>query len=83
MQLEWVEVTNIAYIDEDKIFVGEIDVTWTDQTLPGTVGVAGYSVRVKTQVFGDTTLPFEEVEKKLKEAAIDLLPIAAEAIGTA
>ncbi|CCM79872.1 MULTISPECIES: hypothetical protein [Rhizobium] len=79
MQLEWVEVTNIAYFEDEKVFVGELDATWTDHAAPGT-GVAGHSVRVKTQVPGDTSLPFTEVEEKLKAAAIELLSLAAKAI---
>jgi len=81
MQLEWVEVTNISHIEDEKVFAGEVDATWTDNTLPGT-GVVGHSVRVKTQVVGDPSLSFKEVEDKLKAAALDLLAMAADAIRT-
>ncbi|MDQ0558667.1 hypothetical protein QO004_000442 [Rhizobium mesoamericanum] len=79
MQLEWVEVTNISYFEDEKVFVGEVDATWTDNSAQD-IGIAGHSVRVKTQVPGDASLSFKDVEEKLKASAIELLSMAAEAI---
>lgn len=78
MKIDGAYVTEVAFIDDEKVFVGTVRVTFKDHAFDEIRNIGSHDVTVGITISGEADWPYKKVETALIRQASALLSATSE-----